>query len=122
MFIIGNGSGFDSPVTVSNSFCKASTDFAYTNFDIYPKAIGDVDGDGKDDIIGFEEDGVYVSFSQGKGINFTPKTKLYDGFARSTGWYQNIIIKLCILFIILLLLLLLLYLLLLYKVGIRWFS
>lgn len=52
---------------VSTSFCKSSSDFAYTTFEDYPRAIGDVDGDGMDDIVGFQDDGVYVSYSQGKG-------------------------------------------------------
>lgn len=43
----------------------SSVDFAYTTIDAYPRAVGDVDGDGLTDIIGFEDDGVYVSFNLG---------------------------------------------------------
>lgn len=47
----------------SNSFQYLSSDFAYTSYNKYPRCVGEIDGDGMDDIIGFEDDGVYVSFS-----------------------------------------------------------
>lgn len=36
-----------------------------------------------DDIIGFEDGGVYVSFSLGKGNGFTPKAKKFNGFGKN---------------------------------------
>lgn len=60
---VGNGAGFDNGVILSTSFGSESDDFAYSTYDAYPRLIGDVDGDGMDDIIGFESDGIYVSFS-----------------------------------------------------------
>lgn len=52
---------------MSSSFGEASSDYKYLTYTEYPRLVGDVDGDGKDDIIGFEEDGIYVSFSEGRG-------------------------------------------------------
>lgn len=58
--LIGNGSGFDSPVSVSNEFCVESSD-SYRSFHYNPRKIGDIDGDGKDDIIAFSEN-TYVAY------------------------------------------------------------
>lgn len=57
---------FENPVVLSESFGFGSIDFDYTTFNKYPRMIADVDGDGKDDVIGFEEDGVFVAFSNGR--------------------------------------------------------
>lgn len=41
--------------------------------------VADVDGDGKDDLIGFEEDGIFVAFSNGRA-NFEPKMQISDHY------------------------------------------
>ena len=54
----------------------------------YPRLLGDVDGDGRADIVGFGEDGVYVSLSQGGG-SFTERVRVLRGFGAAPsagGW------------------------------------
>lgn len=38
---------------MSSEFCYYSSKFGYTSWNIYPRFLGDIDGDGKMDIIGF---------------------------------------------------------------------
>ncbi|HRY97474.1 MAG TPA: peptidoglycan DD-metalloendopeptidase family protein [Bacteroidales bacterium] len=52
----------------------------------YPRFVADVNGDGMDDIIGYGDDGVYVSLSTGTG--FLPKRKWIGEFGRLQG-YSN---------------------------------
>ena len=47
------------------------------------RTTGDVNGDGKDDIVGFGNDGVFVAFSNGKG--FKQPTNLLNNFAKNAG-------------------------------------
>lgn len=49
-----------------------------------PRFCYDVDGDGKADLIGFADDGVYVSFSN--GTSFAPKKKVLSNFGYNDGW------------------------------------
>lgn len=46
---------------------------AWSTADINPRAAGDANGDGKADVIGFANDGVYVALSS--GTNFQPATR-----------------------------------------------
>jgi hypothetical protein len=39
----------------------------WSSFDLYPRQLGDVNGDGRDDIVGFAEDAIYVSLGQSNG-------------------------------------------------------
>ncbi|MEM1217876.1 MAG: VCBS repeat-containing protein [Bacteroidota bacterium] len=51
----------------------------------HPRAVGDVNGDGKDDLIGYGEKGVFVALSNGKGFN--PATMvLSDYYTAANGW------------------------------------
>jgi len=77
------GSGFDG-VSIQYNYGFGIND-GYASYQANPRVIGDVDVDGKDDIIGFKNDGVYVSFSNGN-YQFTASQKLYDGFGVNTGW------------------------------------
>ncbi|MDZ7991222.1 MAG: VCBS repeat-containing protein [Nostoc sp. EspVER01] len=42
-------------------------DGGWTSFDLYPRQIGDINGDGRDDIVGFGSDNVYVALGQSDG-------------------------------------------------------
>ena len=55
-----NGTGFSSPSLLLSDY---GTNQGWSSFDLYPRAVGDVNGDGKADIIGFKDDGTYVSFA-----------------------------------------------------------
>jgi hypothetical protein len=50
----------------------------------YVRTVGDVDGDGMDDLVGFGLDGVYVTVSTGTG--FSPISKWTSSFDLSHGW------------------------------------
>ena len=50
-----------------------------------PTQMADVNGDGKNDIVGFGTDGVYVSLSNGDGT-FTPATLQLQAFSKAQGW------------------------------------
>ena len=50
-----------------------------------PRFLADLTGDGRLDIIGFGDDGVYVSLNTG-GITFGDVTKVLDTFGLNDGW------------------------------------
>lgn len=50
--------------------------------DIYPRIVKDIDGDGKADIVGFGDEKVYISYSNGKDIDGIPQN--YDSEIDST--------------------------------------
>jgi hypothetical protein len=65
-------------------------DGAWSSFDLYPRQLGDVNGDGRDDIVGFGQDAVYVSLGEsngtfgevfvGKDNNFTVNDGAWSSF------------------------------------------
>jgi len=50
----------------------------------YVRTVGDMNGDGKDDAVGFGLDGVYVALSS--GTDFYPISKWTSSFDKSHGW------------------------------------
>jgi len=89
------GFGFDAVyVSISDAYrindaTRWIYDFSFSNggwtsFDKYPRALGDFDGDGKDDIIGFGYDNVYVSLSNGN--QFLPIKVVSREFTFLAGW------------------------------------
>ncbi len=55
----------------------------WTNFDAYPRCMGDVNGDGKADVVGFGNKGVYVSLSTGSA--FGPATQWISNYGVLAG-------------------------------------
>jgi hypothetical protein len=53
----------------------------------HPRELADVDGEGRDDIVGFGNAGVYVSLSTGSG--FTGPSLWVDNFGWDDGWRVN---------------------------------
>ncbi|MFN7923760.1 MAG: VCBS repeat-containing protein [Bryobacteraceae bacterium] len=77
---LSNGSAF-------GAIAKWSTGFAppnWTNMNQVPRAVADVNGDGKADIAGFATDGVYVALSTGTG--FAAPGKWLAGLGTDAGW------------------------------------
>ena len=55
---LSTGNGFGPIQKAHVSFC---TDYGWSSYDLYPRAVADVNGDGMADIVGFKESGTYVS-------------------------------------------------------------
>ncbi|MCJ8504546.1 VCBS repeat-containing protein [Kocuria flava] len=53
--------------------------------DRHPRHVADVDGDGRDDLVGFGDAGVVVSYAQPGGGFTAPQLKLRE-FGRNQGW------------------------------------
>jgi hypothetical protein len=77
-----NGSGFEPAKFVLADFAIGNGAWSVER---HERTVGDVNGDGKDDIIGFGQKGVYVAFSNGSG--FEPaKFVLADFAIEAFGW------------------------------------
>jgi len=77
---LSNGSGFGAVGKWTSSF---DLSHGWTVKD-YVRTVGDVNGDGKADLIGFGLDGVYVALSNGSG--FGAVSKWTSSFDLSHGW------------------------------------
>lgn len=83
------GNGFtDGQLLLKGSFCNEDGWEVNKN----PRLMADVNGDGKDDIIGFGTKGVYVAFSTGNG--FAPDQLILSGkFCRTDGWERGNMVR-----------------------------
>jgi hypothetical protein len=64
-------------------------DFKWASQDTHPRLLGDVNGDGMDDVVGFHNIGVFVALSDGS--EFGAKSRWINDFGTSRGWTsQNI--------------------------------
>jgi len=54
----------------------------------YPRVLGDVNGDGLDDIVGFASNGSYLSLSTGS--SFDPPQWVHDNFGANYGWQPGV--------------------------------
>ncbi|MBG1261745.1 FG-GAP repeat domain-containing protein, partial [Nostoc commune] len=59
----------------------------WTSFNKFPRQLGDINGDGRDDIIGFAGSEVYVALGQSNGT-FSQASVAYDGYftVSDGGW------------------------------------
>ena len=82
---LGNGDGtFQSPRLVIGDFGFEAGGW---RVDKHPRFVADITGDGRADIIGFGNDGVYVALSNGDGtFNFTPIPAINDFGFEAGGW------------------------------------
>jgi hypothetical protein len=73
---------------VAYNFFYNSTD--WPNQFTTPRFVADINGDGKDDVIGIKSDGVYVSISMSSSIpSFSLPTKVLSSFGTNTGGWTN---------------------------------
>jgi len=77
---LSNGASFD-PVSKWTSAFDLSHGWTVKDF---VRTVGDINGDGKDDLVGFGLDGVYVALSN--GASFDPVSKWTSAFDLSHGW------------------------------------
>lgn len=80
---LSTGSSFGTPTRWSPEF-GASTG-GYTNMDVNPRTIVDVNGDGRPDIVGFKADGVYVALNNGSNTYFNSATNWLSAFGTATS-------------------------------------
>jgi subtilisin-like proprotein convertase family protein len=76
------GHGFEPATIWTNSFTYG----AGWRVDRHPRMLGDANGDGKDDLIGFGDAGVYVSLANSTGDGFEPPTMWTTAFNYNEGW------------------------------------
>jgi hypothetical protein len=65
----------------------------WSSLNDFPRLLSDVNGDGKDDIVGFANDGVYISLSNSTATSasFLPMALAVSNFSKLQGWVdQNI--------------------------------
>lgn len=88
----GTGS-FGAPVLASTEFGASASAGGWSSNDRYPREMADVNGDGRADIVGFGENGVYVALSRADGT-FAPSTLVSSQWGAaplSGGWASNAI-------------------------------
>jgi Ca2+-binding RTX toxin-like protein len=61
----------------------------WSNTTLYPRYIGDVNGDGRDDIVGFGSDRIMVSLATAAGTFSAPITALSGHFVSTVGWNDS---------------------------------
>jgi hypothetical protein len=82
---LSTGAGFaEKAVWLERSFCAVT---GWTSLNAYPRILGDVNGDGRDDIIGFGYKKVFVALANSAGSGFEPQQAwLSDSLCRIKGW------------------------------------
>ncbi len=80
---INNGDGsFGNAVKVLSNFGYSAGGWRVEK---HPRFLADMTGDGRQDIVGFGDDGVYISINNGDG-SFQGPVKLLDDFSYNAGW------------------------------------
>ena len=69
----------------SDSFTVNNT---WVSQDLYPRHLADVNGDGRDDIVGFAQNAVYVSLGETDGT-FAPSKIASDSFTVNNTWVSQ---------------------------------
>jgi len=82
---VGRNNGnytFHPVASVIDNFCIGAGGW---QIDKHPRIVADLTGDGKADILGFGDAGVYVSLNKGN-VTFGPVTMVLNNFAFAQGW------------------------------------
>jgi hypothetical protein len=78
---LSTGSSFGAAQSWVAGFAKSQ---GWTSYDGYPRTVGDANGDGKADVVGFGQSGTFVALSTGS--SFGAVQNWIMGFAKSQGW------------------------------------
>ena len=81
-----NGSSFNDAQQWTASFTSVT---GWTSMDTYPRTLADVNGDGRPDIVGFKNDGVYVGINLGGAFNGQVKWLPDFGTATTVAYASN---------------------------------
>jgi len=76
------GTGFNAPSMWTSAF---SYEIGW-RVDKHPRMLGDANRDGRDDLIGFGDDGVYVALANSTGSGFDAPSMWTSAFNYSEGW------------------------------------
>ncbi len=82
---------FASPIAASNTFGASAAGGGWTSQNLYPRLLGDVNGDGRADIVGFGEAGAFTALGQVNGTFAAPIFAL-NGLGASIaagGWVSD---------------------------------
>ena len=79
---LSTGTGF-SPISRWTTSFDLSHGWTVAQF---VRTVGDVDGDGRDDLVGFGQDGVYVALALNPGPGFSAISRWTTSFDLSHGW------------------------------------
>ena len=83
---LGQANGtFAAPVLALQNF---GTGQGWSTQDAFPRDLGDVNGDGRDDIVGFGIAGSFVAYGQANGT-FSATTFDLANFGRDQGWTSD---------------------------------
>ena len=86
---LATGAGtFSNPTLVLAQFGAAPSGGGWASDDLYPRELGDVNGDGRDDIVGFGHAGVYLAYGRSDGT-FDPVFFDHPDFGIGAGGYIN---------------------------------
>jgi hypothetical protein len=87
------GAAFFSPTFVQGSSFWGAQTGGWSSQNLYPRSMADVNGDGKSDIVGFAQSGVYVSIdtSTAGNVSFDPPTLVPNSsfWGASTGGWSS---------------------------------
>jgi hypothetical protein len=78
--------GFDAPYLALRGFAFAAG--SWSSQDQYPRSVTDVNGDGRADVVGFGNAGVWVALADGTG-GFGPMRLVLDGFGFLAGSWSS---------------------------------
>ena len=82
---------FAAPTLALSAFGSDVAAAGWTSFDRYPRQLGDVNGDNRQDIVAFASNGVYVALADAAG-NFQSPVFAFNGFGNDTsagGWLSQ---------------------------------
>jgi len=80
---LSNGSGFAAPEVWIRSYGLSAG--GWLNSDLYPRLLGDVNGDGRDDVVGFGRSATFVSLSTGFAFQ-APEIWIANYAPLAGGW------------------------------------
>jgi hypothetical protein len=86
----GEGVIFDAPILASSSFGASAAAGGWTDADTYPRTLGDINGDGRADIVGFGSGGAYAALANADGSFGTMYlAKNAFGFSAAAGGWTD---------------------------------
>jgi hypothetical protein len=86
---LSTGSGFRSSARWSPSFGASPSAGGWSSQNVYPRLLADVNGDGRADIVGFGNAGVYVALSSGNAFYPMTRWSAQCGAGSAAGSWTN---------------------------------